>query len=185
MFRRRMPRARRRPGRIKPHPKLQKANDLFDIGDFQGASQLFDELAQSAMSRNGPAVPHLFMQAGRAKILAGKVQEGIDDIKHALDVFAQRKEWVRLIRIRSRAVQLLKENGMEQEAEDIGTYLSDQVPGDLSSLQNREPINPILKAKSMLPVSCPGCGGPIRSDQVEWVDEVTAECPYCGRIIRN
>ncbi|HKZ44038.1 MAG TPA: hypothetical protein VJZ78_03265 [Anaerolineales bacterium] len=185
MFRRRIPRAGRMPGRIGSHPKLQQANDLLGAGDFQGASQLFDELAQSAMTRNGPAVPHLLIQAGRAKILTGQIPEGIKNIKGALDVFAQRREWMRLIRTRSRAVQQLRENGMEQEAVDIESYLSDLIPTELSSLQHEEPVTPISKAISRLPVSCPGCGGPIRSDQVEWVDEVTAECPYCGRIMRN
>ncbi len=34
-----------------------------------------------------------------------------------------------------------------------------------------------------LPPSCTGCGAPLRSDEVDWVDDQSAECPYCGSII--
>ncbi|MFC2064126.1 hypothetical protein ACFLXB_03405 [Chloroflexota bacterium] len=185
MFRRRVARARRRPGRAGPHPLLQRANDLLNAGDFQGAAQLFDDLAQRAISRNGPAAPHLLIQAGRAKILADLVPEGIETIKQAFDIFAQRNEWMRLVRARKRAVEQLQQKGLEKEASDLEGYLSDKIPDNISEQIMSGSINPVSKAIAMLPVSCPGCGGPIRSDQVEWVDEITAECPYCGKIMRK
>ena len=185
MFRRRIPRNRRRPGSRGPHPRLQEANDLLASGDFAGAARLFDEMAQAAMSRKGPAAPHLLIQAGRAMILAGQVPEGIMKIKQALDVFAQRMEWARFVRTRKRATKQLRESGFEQEAEEIENYQSGQVPNNFLDQINGQPVKPVSKAVSLLPVSCPGCGGPIRSDRVEWVDEVTAECPYCGRMLRN
>jgi hypothetical protein len=40
------------------------------------------------------------------------------------------------------------------------------------------------KPKPILPIHCPGCDGPIRSDEVEWADDATAECPYCGSAVR-
>ena len=185
MFRRRVPRARRRPGRNGHHPLLQRANDLLNSGNFQEAALLFEELAKKALSRNGPAAPHLLIQAGRAKILAKQVPGGMENLKQAFDVLAQKSEWMRLIRARSRAVDQLRQNGLEQEASEIEEYLSDRIPDEISDQINRGPINPISKAIAMLPVSCPGCGVPIRSDQVDWVDEITAECPYCGKIMRK
>ena len=44
MFRRRIPRNRRRPGSRGPHPRLLEANDLLASGDFAGAARLFDEM---------------------------------------------------------------------------------------------------------------------------------------------
>ena len=43
----------------------------------------------------------------------------------------------------------------------------------------------VVKEKArLLPTTCPGCGGPLRSDEVDWADEATAECPYCGGSVR-
>jgi hypothetical protein len=35
-----------------------------------------------------------------------------------------------------------------------------------------------------LPTQCPGCGAPVRPDEVDWLDDVTAECEYCGSPVR-
>ena len=35
-----------------------------------------------------------------------------------------------------------------------------------------------------LPAQCSGCGAPLVPDEVEWHDAHTAECPYCGTVIK-
>ena len=32
---------------------------------------------------------------------------------------------------------------------------------------------------------CPSCGASLRPDEVEWLDDVTAECAYCGSPVRE
>jgi DNA-directed RNA polymerase subunit RPC12/RpoP len=32
----------------------------------------------------------------------------------------------------------------------------------------------------LLPATCPRCGGPIRSHEVQWTGKQSAACPYCG-----
>jgi hypothetical protein len=32
----------------------------------------------------------------------------------------------------------------------------------------------------LLPLTCPQCGGPIRSYEVKWTGKQSAVCPYCG-----
>ncbi len=32
----------------------------------------------------------------------------------------------------------------------------------------------------LLPAVCPKCGGPIRSQEVRWTGQESADCPYCG-----
>ncbi|MFC2028386.1 hypothetical protein ACFLTX_00495 [Chloroflexota bacterium] len=185
MFRRRIPRARRRAARQGPHPLLIKANDLMNAGDYISAAALFDEMASKALSRNGPAAPHLLIQAGKAKIQADQVSEGLVRMKKALGIFAQKKEWIRFQRTRARVVDQLTKRGLVKEAEELNNFMSDSVPDEFSSQITAGSINPVSKAIARLPVSCPGCGGPIRSDQVEWIDEITAECPFCGRVVRD
>ena len=52
-----------------------------------------------------------------------------------------------------------------------------------------EPLPPVLAAKadllykqSLLPETCPACGGPVRQNaqQVVWHDDETAACPFCA-----
>ena len=35
-----------------------------------------------------------------------------------------------------------------------------------------------------LPSRCSGCGAPLVPDEVEWHDATTAECLYCGAIVK-
>jgi hypothetical protein len=38
--------------------------------------------------------------------------------------------------------------------------------------------------QAVLPTTCPSCNAPLRSDEVEWVDAHSAECAYCGSVVR-
>lgn len=33
---------------------------------------------------------------------------------------------------------------------------------------------------ALLPANCPRCGGPVRKDEIKWVNRQTALCAYCG-----
>jgi len=48
------------------------------------------------------------------------------------------------------------------------------------------PGQPPVQARQIktLPTACPQCGAPLRADEVEWADESTAECNFCGALIR-
>ena len=39
--------------------------------------------------------------------------------------------------------------------------------------------------KAVLPAHCPSCGAAVRPDEVEWLDDITAECDYCGSPVRG
>jgi hypothetical protein len=41
------------------------------------------------------------------------------------------------------------------------------------------PVEQIHRS-DLLPVTCPQCGGPIRSYEVKWTGKQSAACPYCG-----
>lgn len=42
----------------------------------------------------------------------------------------------------------------------------------------------VAEEQRSLPAKCPSCGGPIRSDEVNWIDPYSAECAYCGDIVK-
>jgi endogenous inhibitor of DNA gyrase (YacG/DUF329 family) len=58
--------------------------------------------------------------------------------------------------------------------------LNTKLPGNFSA-----PSSAIPARKPILPTHCPACGGTVRPDEVEWLDEITAECAYCGSPVRE
>ncbi|MDX1379259.1 MAG: zinc ribbon domain-containing protein [Anaerolineales bacterium] len=174
---RRMFRRQRRKG-FAPNvpPILQEANMAFEKGEYGRAAEKYEKLANVADARGLPRAAMLMLQAGRARIYAGQGALGLPSLRRGLELLAQRRQFLRLQRVGARAVAELKERGFEDEATNIEILLGTLLPESFSD----EP-----QAKSPpLPTHCPSCGAPLRSDEVEWLDDVTAECGYCGSPIR-
>lgn len=160
-------------------PALQHANQLMANADYPGAAAAFEDLAQRAEERGGPRAPFLFLQAGRAYVLAGQTATGMAHFKHGLSLLAKTQRYNLFYRAGTRLSQELKARGLEQEAQEISTLINANNPAIAEM-----PVDPLLKPAAVLPTHCPACGGPVRSDEVDWIDKVTAECPFCGSPIR-
>jgi hypothetical protein len=96
---------------------------------------------------------------------------------------------VKLHHAGNRVVNELNEHGMSAEAQEISQWLATSLPPALSAVegvQNEARMeSPAAPAKKpILPTHCPGCGGPVRADDVDWLDDVTAECNWCGSPVR-
>lgn len=161
-------------------PMLQRANELLAIEDYAGASAAFEQLAQAAEGRNGPRAPMLFLQAGRARLLAGQSAQGVAHLKHGLSLLATSGKWEQFQRAGQRAVAGLNQHGLNADAKEIEAYLAGTLPADFTA-----PISKVSTRKPILPTHCPSCGGAVRPDEVEWLDEITAECDYCGSPVRG
>jgi hypothetical protein len=175
MFRRQM----RRGFAPNVPPILQEANLAFDKGEFGRAAELFEQIAQGADARGGPRAPMFHLQAGRARILAGQTSLGMPSLKRGLELLAQRKQFSRLHSAGQRVSAELQERGLTKEATEIETLLSSALP----SMPVTE--KPVPARRPSLPTHCPQCGAAMRPDEVDWMDESTAECAYCGSPVRE
>jgi hypothetical protein len=159
-------------------PILQEAIFNFDKGEYGRAGQLFEQIAQTADARGGPRAPILLLQAGRARILAGQTKLGMPSLKRGLELLAQRNQWQRLHQLGQRILGELSAHGLKEEASEIE-----------SLLQKLSPSTPVMESspakRPVLPTHCPSCGASVRPDEVEWLDEITAECAYCGSPVRE
>ncbi len=169
-----------RPGDPDIPPALRRANELMANGDYPAAAQAFEDLARGAVGRNGPRAPLLLIQAGRMRILAGQVPLGMTHLQQGLGLFAARGQWQRLNNNAQRLMAQLTQRGLVEEARQIETILKASLPPGFVPNRGLAPE----KGKRILPATCPGCGGPLHGDEVEWTDEITAECPYCSRAVR-
>ncbi|MBI4731841.1 MAG: hypothetical protein HY781_06900 [Chloroflexi bacterium] len=179
MFRRPFVRPMRRAMMADVPPLLRRANELMAAGNYAAAAEAYEQLARGAQMRGNPRDAQLLLQAGRCRILAGQVPVGMANLKQGLTIIAGRGNYQNLQNAGQRAIAELTQRGLTAEAAEIESLLKGVIPASFAAGPVAGPAKPRL-----LPTSCPGCGGPIRSDEVEWVDEATAECPFCGGAVR-
>jgi len=160
-------------------PVLQEANFVFGKGEYGRAAELFERIAQAADARGGPRAPLFHLQAGRARLLAGQTSLGMPSLKRGLELLVQRSQFSRLYNAGRRVVAELKEHGLKNEASEIETWLKSVLPS-ISSVDSPERSS----KRPVLPTHCPSCGAAVRLDEVEWLEDATAECAYCGSPIR-
>jgi len=178
MFRRRAQRALRRMGNPDVPPKLQRANQLMVNHEYEEAATAFKELAQGAEERFPQRAPFLYLEAGRAAILGGQTKPGVANLRRGLTLFASQGRFHRMRMAGQRVISELQAHNLNTEAEEISLLIHGNSPLETSSEQTTNPKRPIL------PTHCPSCGAAIRPDDIEWLDEVTAECDYCGSPVR-
>jgi hypothetical protein len=157
-------------------PILQEANFAFDKGEYGRAGELFERIAESASARGGPRAPLFYLQAGRARALAGQIALAMPSLKRGLELLAQRRQLPKLHQASMRLVSELNEHGRKNEASEIETWLKTVLP--------QAPSFDSTGKRPVLPTYCPSCGAAVHPDEVEWLDEITAECAYCGSPIR-
>jgi hypothetical protein len=160
-------------------PALQRANQFMASGQYAAAAEIFEQFARGAQSRNGPRAPWFFLEAGHARLQANQVPVALAHFQQGLSIFATRGQPYKLYNSGMRVTTALKARNLNAEAKQIDDYVKSALPAGFQA----GPAAAAQKPKA-LPTNCPGCGGPIRSDEVEWADEITAECPYCGSGLR-
>jgi len=160
-------------------PILQEANFAFDKGEYGRAAELFEQIAQTADGRGGPRAPRFYLQAGRARILAGQTQLGLTSLKRGLELLFQHKLYPQLQKAGFRVITELNEIGLRNEATEIEMWLK-----SIILLKPAFETDASPKKRPVLPTHCPSCGAALRPDEVEWLDDLTAECAYCGSPVR-
>jgi hypothetical protein len=176
--RRRLGRGLREAGRLRVPLLLRRANRAFAAGDFAAAANDFEELALAAEARGGSRAPIFHIQVGRAKVMAGDLQAGMAALTHGLGLLEAQGRKLRLRHLGTRLRVELQGLGHDTEAEELGLYLERATSGAGDSEE------PLPSSPALLPTHCPGCGAPLRVDEIEWLDPQTAECAYCGSPVR-
>ncbi len=180
MFRRarRLLRGAAQPGRAAVPPALQNAHRLMDAGQFGKASLAFHDLAKKAEERFPERAPFLYFEAGRASILNGDNKKGVTHFRSGITLLSTQQRYHRLHKAGTRIVSELRERGLNAEADEVESVLGNN---DQASAEKEAPV---AYKRAILPTHCPSCGAAVRPDEVEWLDELTAECDYCGSPVR-
>jgi hypothetical protein len=171
---------RRAGGQVDMASLLQTAHAQMQGGQYLAAAEAFDTLARRAFLQNGPRASLFALQSGRAYLLANNLPEAMAHFTQGLTTMVKEKQFGRLGKVGLRIVEELKARGHIKEAREINNLVISNMPAraDLPTEHGPDP------ARVIAPVTCPSCGGPVRSDEVDWIDSHTAECPYCGTPLR-
>jgi hypothetical protein len=175
---------RRPPGGAVPRPvliQLLEANRLAEAGYPAEAATHFIRLAKEAELRGAPRrSAHLHLQASLCLI---RVPDGPNALYHAQAALALIKRAAppgRAQKLGRRLVAELEAGDLHAEAQTLQNSLS----GLPASPEGPEEPLAASPPRDRLPVRCPHCGAPVRSDDVEWIDDHSAECAYCGGVVQ-
>jgi hypothetical protein len=166
------------PGSIRA---LAQAHQLMAGGQFAQAAGRFEALAAASRAAGIPRAPRLYLQAARANWRAGQVGHGMDLLRTGLDILVAAGALAAAGRIVSLATSELKDLGHTQEADQLKQYAA-TIPGLEEAMASAPQAG---KARPALPTHCPQCGAAVRANDVDWIDDQTAECAYCGSPIRQ
>ncbi len=183
------PRRRRRP---RPRQMLARANRLFAREEFAEAAPIFDRLARGADERGMlNRAGDLYLQSARCYLEMGEAAVVVERGKHALRLFGRAGLFGKIERLIPRMVEVLQEKGYQAEAEalrqEVEAHLAEVPPEQRAPPGARLAAWPPTArpmARRELPAKCSACGGPVKPDDVTWLDPQTAECPYCGSVLK-
>ena len=152
--------------------RLRRAHRLLEAGEYAEAAESFEPIAEEAGTLGLPLAAPLSVEAGVAWILAGELERGLTFAERGLDWLHEGEPGPRLAILRDRVVEALQKTGHPSEASALMQKYAGGPRPRMTSVRGR------------LPPSCPQCGGRVRPDEVEWVDNSTAVCDYCGSILQ-
>ncbi len=185
MVRRRPPRRspRRVPGidrmELRVLRALRRAHYFMETGQYEQAFPFFKRLAEGAAKRQMPLkAAQLYFQAARARLEMGGAQDAVELARRGMQLLTQAGQIERARAVLPRLSQALEEKGFHDQAVLLRAEIQALLGGGLS--QPAAPPRP----RPQLPATCPACNGPVHAGQVVWIDERSAECAYCGTLIR-
>jgi hypothetical protein len=157
---------------------LIKARRFLKNGRFAQAGMILSGLAREAehLERRKVAA-ELHSRAAHCFVDGGAEQTGLSEAQAALRVFTNLRMEERRERFLMNITRKLELHRMTAA---VGTL---RVEFGRAESLNAESFLPLPGLR--LPTNCPQCGGPMRSDEVEWVDRTSAECNYCGGVVQG
>lgn len=158
--------------------RLADAHRLMEAGQPAAAAQAFGDLAQQA-AHDGQ-----FRRAWQLHLRAADVYAQVGDGDRALAEARAGLAWLKRLgraaragAVGERVAASLRAAGLNAPAEALARELAG-LPSAPAAAETAPASD-----RGRLPARCPQCGGPIRSDDVDWIDDQSAECPYCGSTV--
>jgi DNA-directed RNA polymerase subunit RPC12/RpoP len=156
---------------------LRRAHTLMERGEHANAAVLFERQAREAGDR-GLYLPaaHLFLQAGRARLLAGESAAGEGHLRQGLEILANIGDHRRMSRSGSLLVKDLVRMAQDRLAEEVRMFVKqalEKLPAAAVAPES---------APAHVPYKCMQCGAILRAEDIEPGDSGSPVCVYCGSL---
>lgn len=123
---------------------------------------------------------HLHLQAARCYFQVRDSASGLSQARAGLQAFINAGLLEQASTAYARLLAGLRTNDLTAEVETLQKEFGAQLGEAVTESQAQAEAQP----RGQLPAKCPACNGPVRSDEVDWIDEQSAECPYCGSTLQ-
>jgi len=150
---------------------------MFDAGEYDSAAAEFRDLAERGEAAGIPRSSQVHVLASRAYLLAGRPEEGMQGLRRSIEAATHFGQLPRLAGAAPRITSEMREHGFEKEASAFAASLEAALKHPLAA-----PVP--AKQSHRLPPKCPSCGGTIYPDEVEWLDDRSVACDYCGSVVQ-
>ena len=160
---------------------VRRAHQLFERGEHSNAAQLFEQQARYAADR-GIFLPaaHLYLQAGRARLLGGDPDSSETLLRDGLRLLAERTNPGRFATsLKQLSLDLLNLGHGELETK-LSTWIDETLKLNIREVARSSQKPPI---KLRVPLHCSSCSAFLRSADIETVDTGLDVCVYCGSLI--
>lgn len=177
--------------------QLQQANQLMAAGQAGQAAPLFANLAaQLEASRHPRRSANLHARAAHAFADSQQGQLALEQARSALNLFLSSRMPLRAPMFFSNITRKLNNHGLQAAAQALQQEYGGRLQGGgplrrggglrrrMAGLGGAGPAAPAEPVHGTLPTSCPKCGAPVHGSEINWVDPHTAECDYCGALLR-
>jgi hypothetical protein len=156
---------------------LRRANRLMENGQYAQAYPLLRRLAEGAARHGMPVrAANLYLRAARARLEMGGAQDAVELARRAIQLLISAGQTERLRTLLPRMIDELERRGHREQAVALRAEMT-------ALLGGAEP-GAVAPERGALPPKCPSCNGPVRTDEVTWIDVRSAECAYCGSTIQ-
>ena len=160
---------------------LNQSLHLLANGKPGEAALILSRIAKEMEDSHHPRrAANLFAQAAHAFADAQDANAALAQSQAALRLFLQYQMAQRALQFYSNITRKLRNKGMASAAQT----LTNEFESQMDSVPARQTVSAPNHPEG-LPVACPQCGGPIRPDEADWVDEHTIQCVYCGAMIQS
>jgi len=157
---------------------LVQANRLLVEGQPMETGSLFTQVAEAVkISRHPRRAANLYARAAHAFVDAAKEQAALDNARAALALLTQTRMAGRTAAFFTNITHKMNAQGMKAAVDALQREYGGEVVAS-------PPVS-LPKSHGLLPTNCPKCGAPIHVDELNWVDENTIECEYCGAFVRS
>ena len=170
---------------------LKQANALMTNGNAGQAAPLFAQLAAQMEASGHPRrAANLHARAAHAFADSQAGQMALGQARSALNLFISNGMALRAPMFFSNITRKMGNHGMTNAANALQQEYAGRLRGG-GGLRRRQggpgvaaAAAPAAPVRGTLPTSCPKCGAPVHGGEANWIDNNTAECDYCGALLR-